>query len=206
MAKARLKIICVSSSSKKAGKSSLASYLVRELGADFGLKVSSGGTHPTPETIITDPAIIEKKGTDTGSLVEAGARTVVWVNAEKSRLSEELERALLLFGGGGLLVAEGNSALEHLDPDLSVFLMAVPFDEFKSSAESALARSDLVLVDLTGPLSKYGRAGLASELEALSQGAEVLFYEDERDRELALREAASMARTRLGNSRFMPPL
>src|SRR5450830_1707595 len=197
MAKERTKIISVSSSSKKAGKSSLASYLVRELDADFGLKVSSGGMHSTPETVITDPVIITRQGTDTGSLVEAGAKQVIWVNTGGSKLKEELDRALSLFPGGGLLVVEGNSALEHLDPDFAVFLMAVPFNEFKSSSRGALYRSDLVLTDLTGGLSEYSRGRLKSKLEELAPRARVLFFDDETERENAWREAAIMARERI---------
>jgi hypothetical protein len=194
VSKERLKIISVSSSSKKAGKSSLASYLVQELGADFGLKVSSGGTHPTADAVITDPAIITEKGTDTGSLVAAGAGRVVWVNARESALEEALRGALSFFPASGLLVVEGNSALQFLDPDFAVFLMAVPFEEFKSSARCALARSDLILVDRTGVLSRYDQVKLVAELKALAPGARTLFFGDEQGRDSAWREASITAR------------
>ncbi|MBK5092406.1 MAG: hypothetical protein JJE48_02685 [Actinobacteria bacterium] len=196
MARAKLKIVSVSSSSKKAGKSSLASHLVRELGADFGLKVSSGGTHPTAKTIISDQDVIERNGTDTGSLVNAGAKQVIRVNAPEGSLKEELGRALSMFPDNGLIVVEGNSALEYLDPDFAVFLMAVPLDEFKPSARGALSRSDLVLVDGTGGLSRYDRDKLASALKTLAPGARTLLFDDQTGRENAWREAAIMARER----------
>jgi hypothetical protein len=50
-----MKVVVVTSSSKKAGKSTLAAYLVRELGAASAVKVSAGGTHPTSEAVVTDP-------------------------------------------------------------------------------------------------------------------------------------------------------
>lgn len=196
MTRANLKIVSVSSSSKKAGKSSLASHLVRELGADFGLKVSSGGTHPTTETIISDQDVIERNGTDTGSLVKAGAKQVIWVNSGEGSLQEVLVRALSMFPDNGLIVVEGNSALEYLDPDFAVFLMAVPLDEFKPSSRGALSRSDLVLVDRTGGLSRYDRDTLASALKTLAPGARTLFFDDQAGRENAWREAATLARER----------
>lgn len=188
----RTRIISVSASSKKAGKSTLASHLVRELEADYGLKVSSGGRHAGSEAVITDPKTISRPGTDTGALVDAGARTVLWVSADRSSLAAELERALAMLPPGGLLVMEGNSALESVKPDLAVFLMGVPFDDFKDSAAAALEKADLVLVDLTGRLRGKDRDSLERELAKRNGGAKILFYEDEEERLSAWAEAVRL--------------
>ena len=190
MERASNKIISVSSSSKKAGKSSLASFLVRELGADFGLKVSSGGAHTTSETVITDPEVIDSEGTDTGYLKEAGAKLVLWVNTGEGRLEGEITRALDMFPSGGLLLVEGNSAVPYLNPDFAVFLMSVPFEDFKPSANLALSKADLVLVDEDSLAGKTGKDHIEEQVRIRSQGAKVNFYRGKRGQELAWFEVA----------------
>jgi molybdopterin-guanine dinucleotide biosynthesis protein len=192
----RLKVISVSSSSKKSGKSTVASLLVRELGADYGLKVSSGGSH-AGQGLVDDPAVIEKPGTDTGALIRAGAKSVLWVSAPPSELREELEKALARFPAGGLVVVEGNSALSHFSPDFAVFLMTVPFEEFKPSAAVALAKADLVLVNLSGKLSGADTGELERLIHERSPYATVIVYHDEDSFGDALAEMLRLARSRV---------
>lgn len=189
----RLVIISVSSSSKKSGKSTVASHLVHELGADYGLKVSSGGSH-AGQRLIDDPAVIKKPGTDTGALIQAGAKHVQWVSAPPSELRGELEKALSGFPTGGLLVVEGNSALLHLSPDFAVFLMTVPFEEFKPSATVALEKADLVLVNLDGKLSGADPGKLERLIRERSTDATVIAYSGGSGLDAALRETARLAR------------
>lgn len=187
-----MKIISVGASSKKAGKSSLASFLVKELGADYGLKVSSGG-HSQEGPVTTDPAVISRAGTDTGSLVRAGASKVVWVNADPPGLERELKKAMKEFPPGGLLVVEGNSAVEYLEPDLSVFLMAVPFEEFKPSGRKALAGSDLVLVDMREGLSGADGESIERGIRDTCGEIEIIFFGNEEERRSAWSRAAEIA-------------
>jgi hypothetical protein len=194
----RTRILTVSSSSKKAGKSTLASRLVKELGADYGMKVSSGESHRTASPIITDEKIIGRPGTDTGALVEAGAGAVVWVNAPTDKLGRELRRALDMFPPGGIMVLEGNSALGYLDPEFSIFLMNVPFEDFKQSAGAALSRADLVLVDMRGPLAGTDGNSLLGEIKERAPGAAVRFYRDDGEMRQALDAAVLAAGRRLG--------
>jgi hypothetical protein len=191
-------IISVSASSKKAGKSTVASHLVSELGADYGLKVSSGGTHGESR-LVTDPNIISTPGTDTGALVAAGAGLVLWVNAPQGELREELQRALSMFPPGGLLVIEGNSALAHVSPDFAVFLMNVPFEDFKPSATLPLEKADLVLVNLSGALADLDRSSLESEIRERATSASIYFY-DEGSRAAALAETIRLVRSCRGHS------
>ena len=186
-------VVAVGASSKKAGKSSLASYLVRRLGADFSLKVSCCGSHPTSEPIVSNPSIISRPGTDTAALFEAGAREVLWVNCSKSELAGCLQRALGMFPAGGLLVAEGNSAVSFMEPDFTVFLVAVSPEEFKPSARRALARADLVIIDLskdpTGPPAEE----VESALKELAPAANFFSFTDQPGREEAWEKAAVAA-------------
>lgn len=186
------KVVSVSSSSKKSGKSRLATFLVRELGSDYALKVSSG-SH-APRGVITDEETISREGTDTGALVRAGARRVVWVNASEGRLAEELDEAMSLFGPGGTLVVEGNSALKHLRADFAVFVMTVPFDDFKDSAREAVSSADMVVVDTGGGLAEVPRAELARQIKSLSPRARAVFYSDEETLDLAMGQVLEAAR------------
>lgn len=188
----RPRIIAVGSSSKKSGKSSVATFLVRELDADFALKVSSGSHGPSG--IITDPDIISRAGTDTGALLQAGARRVIWVNAMEAQLSQELGAAVDMFGAGGVLVVEGNSALKHLKVDFGVFVMTVPFEEFKPSAREAVASADVVLVDLRKRLAEVPVDDIRRGLEQRAPGARCLFYHDEISLKDALADLLGAAR------------
>jgi len=190
-----MRIISVSSSSKKSGKSSVASYLVRELGIDFALKISTGSHTSTP--VVTDPDLISKPGTDTGSLVQAGAKRVIWVNAPEGRLDTGITSALKMLPPEGTLVVEGNSALKHLAPDFAVFVMTVPFQDFKPSANTALARADLVLVDMRWRLNGAEAGTLAEAVMRKTTGARAVFFDDDDGFQEALKETARLARKRL---------
>ncbi|PKQ28737.1 MAG: hypothetical protein CVT63_01115 [Candidatus Anoxymicrobium japonicum] len=190
-----LKTVSISSSSKNSGKSTVASFLVGELGADYGLKVSHGNHAPAP--IVTEPEIISRPGTDTAALVRAGAKKVVWVNADAGTLENALEQALALFSEGGVLVAEGNSALERLSPDFAVFLMTAPFEEFKPSASPALEKANLVLVDLRWALADTSKKVISAGLHARAPNARTIFYSDKQGFTEALEETARLARKKV---------
>ena len=189
------RIISVGASSKKAGKSKVASFLVSALQPTCALKVSSG-SH-TPSAIVTDPELLGRPGTDTGALIKAGAARVLWVNASGTRLASELKRALEMFPADCTLVIEGNSALEHINADFSVFVMTVPFDEFKPSAEQALTKADLVLVDMRWNLKGRKQDSIAQGLAKRAPGAQVVYYSNAPGFASALQRAATMARRAL---------
>lgn len=190
-------VISVGASSKKAGKSSLASRLVKELGAEYGLKVSSGGSHDD-RGIVDDPSEVSMPGTDTGSLVEAGAEKVIWVSSPADRLAADLQRAMEMFPPGGILVVEGNSALEHIDPDFAVFVMNVPFDRFKPSASRALERADLVVVGLGRAIPGAAGPEVGREIARRAPRAKLLFYSGGREGfESATRQVVEKIRGRL---------
>lgn len=190
------KVVVVSAASKKSGKSTVAAHLVRELGADYGLKVSAGGTH-AELPVTSDPGIISRPGTDTGALVAAGARTVLWVNSPPEELGGHLRRALSMLTPPGLLVIEGGSVLSHLSAHYAVFLMGVPFEDFKPSARMAMEKADLVLVNLSGALGGSDRSWLDKEIGARAPGASVFFYDEDSFSE-ALHEATRKAKAHLG--------
>ncbi len=186
------RIISVSSSSKKTGKTTLSAFLIRELQADYALKVCAD--HHVPP-IIDDPEIICKPGTDTGALVEAGARKVVWASSgTDDGLARVISKALELFPAHGIMVVESNSALKHISPDFAIFMMSVPFCEFKPSAFPALAKADLVLLDMRRGLRGRDVDEIVIGLAEQAPEACVLSYADQHGLREALRETSHMAR------------
>ncbi len=196
---ARPIIVLVSSSSKKAGKSKTASYLVSELGAGYGLKVSAGDH--APSALVTDPAIISRPGTDTASLLAAGAKVVLWVDASGKERAKALERALAIIPPGGLLVIEGNCALENVRPDFAVFLMTVLPNCFKPSAAAAIRAADLVIIDKRWSLACEDEGVLREEARRMARLAEVVVCRDEDEFTRAMERAARLARSRLDSLR-----
>jgi molybdopterin-guanine dinucleotide biosynthesis protein len=191
----RRAVVTVSASSKKAGKSAVASYLVGRLGARYGLKVSAG-TH-TRESVVSDRDTVSRPGTDTGSLVEAGAERVLWANASPERLGSAIQKALSMFGDEGIIVVEGNSALEHIKADVKVFIMNVPFGDFKPSAATALARSDFILVDMRWQLTEEDPRTIAGVLARKAPGARATFFYDDISYDAALDECGAFVEGRL---------
>lgn len=190
-----LRIVSISSSSKKAGKTTLSTYLMRELPAEYGLKVCAD--HHVPP-IIEDMEIISKQGTDTGALVEAGARKVVWASSRTADgLARVIPKALGLFPEHGVLIVESNSALLHISPDFAIFVMSVPFSEFKPSALKVLPMADLIMLDMRWSLKDRDVHEILGELRELAPGTRTLSYADERGLREALQEAACIAREAL---------
>lgn len=188
------RVITVGASSKKAGKSTTATYLIEHLNAPFGLKVSSDTHAPTP--VVTDPDLLSSPGTDTGAMLNAGAEKVLWVNASPARLGTEIRRAIGMLPDDGALIVEGNCSVEHLSSDFTVFVMSVPFERFKESAWPALAKADMVLVDMSRDLNDENPRNIASELARSAPGARAVFFYDDEGRREALADTVKLIRSR----------
>ncbi|MBN2167821.1 MAG: hypothetical protein JW738_01135 [Actinobacteria bacterium] len=171
-----MKIIQVGASTKKGGKTSLAEYLVRELKADFALKISSGGHHAGDRAVTINPGIISKPDTDTGRLVKAGAQKVIWVSAPENELELCINEAMEKFDRDGLLIVEGNSGSKFIDADFTVFIMNVPIRLFKESAYIIIAKAALVLVNMSGDPTVLNKAEELREARKLAPCAEVMEY------------------------------
>ncbi|MDD5748961.1 MAG: hypothetical protein PHP64_07965 [Actinomycetota bacterium] len=189
-----MKIICVTSSSKKAGKTLFAIKLLREFQNACALKVSTGDTHGMRGEITTDETIISKKRTDTGSLVEAGAKRVIWVHP-KNNPEIAIKRALGMLPSCDILVVEGGSTIEYLEPDLTVFIISGKKEDFKPSVKKIIAKADLILVniDKSGEWSKESLG-----LEKPGKNPQFITFR-EKDREKTFEAAARMLKNVLSN-------
>jgi hypothetical protein len=184
-------VICVGSSSKKAGKSRLAALLVERLGARCAIKSSSGKEHAPAGEITSEPLVLRQPGTDTGKLLEAGAEFVLWVHPAPGEYEGTLARSIRMLPDDCILVIEGNSAVPFAGADFVVFLMVAPFDDFKPGALQALRLADLVVIELP---ASGARDALETELTARAPSARLLFYNGDEERDGAFGVAVEEAR------------
>jgi len=126
------------------GKTSLACALLPHLphfGAikitiqDLGTKVSD-----TDEEILVP-------GKDTYRLKTSGASKVVWVQSSEEELSEAMGFAWNMIGEVEGTLIEGNSILEHVNPNLTFFVVDREITGLKPSRISALKKANVVVIN-----------------------------------------------------------
>jgi hypothetical protein len=164
VAKALRWVISVSGSSSNAGKTHLTEDLVRFCKASgrrvTALKVTR--THvghcprendgcgtceslETPFELIEDRTRLDVKGKDTGRYLRAGADQVLWLLVNPDHVEAGIRAALGRVGGGGVLVAEGNSFRDYCGADLAFMVLSERF-RMKPSAVTVLDRIDHFVV------------------------------------------------------------
>ena len=97
-----------------------------------------------------DRDVLAQPDTDTGKLVQAGARPTFWGVARPDgypALVDLLRRERFL--ESTVLLTEGNTVLGHLAPDLLLFVVnpLLPRDWWKGDSERLLEAADLVVVN-----------------------------------------------------------
>ena len=111
-----------------------------------------------------DPSVLAQPNTDTGKLVEAGARQTIWGVARPDgypALVDLLHRDR--FRESTVLLTEGNTVLGHLTPDLLLFVVnpLLPRDWWKGDSERLMETADLVVVNPFLP--ETDRSGTAQD-------------------------------------------
>ncbi len=96
-------------------------------------------------SISTDREVLSIEDKDTGRMLKAGAREVVWVQSPPERLHEVLPLAVDSLSHLKGIVVEGNSAVEFLRPDIVVFLDSKGVDDRKPSALRLMAMADIII-------------------------------------------------------------
>jgi len=186
------RIITISGANKDIGKSSLAAYLASHCRGCAGIKVTVHAERPSGEAVIeeSDPPVAP--GTDTARMVEAGASPVFWVRTTVEDLTAAVEEAWPRLKAP-VVIVEGNSVLEHLEPDFAVFIMGATFDDFKPSAFTAIRKAHTVVVNGQERLTGADVLDLEKKVKELNPHAKlVVVSELGRDRawEIVLTRAA----------------
>jgi len=193
---ARPKVITISGANKDIGKSSLAAFLAGRCRGCAGMKVSIHPERPPGEVIVeeTDPQSAPE--TDTARLVRAGASPVFWVRTTRENLPRDFREAIS-HSDAPVIVVEGNSILEHLDPDYAVFIMGPTFEGFKPSAFQAIKKAHTVVVNGGRELSGEEVLQLEREIKEKNPGAKVVVV-SELGKQRAWEVVLSRAAGRLG--------
>jgi molybdopterin-guanine dinucleotide biosynthesis protein len=110
------------------------------------MKVSIHAERPPGEAILEEDDTRADSRTDTARLRRAGAYPVFWVRTTRECLGDDLRHALARLEAP-VVIVEGNSVLEHLDPDYAVFIMGPSSEDFKPSAYLAVAKAHTVVIN-----------------------------------------------------------
>jgi hypothetical protein len=86
-------------------------------------------------------------GKDTYRLKLSGADKVVWVKSSEKELPEAMGFVWNMIGEVEGALIEGNSILEHIDPDLSFFVVDREITELKTSRVYALKKAHVVVIN-----------------------------------------------------------
>jgi len=100
-----------------------------------------------PSRIVTSPAAINKRGTDTWRLKQAGAVSVAWIITLRSAAREAVRRAIdhLAANGARNVLIEGTTALDWIEPDAAVMVATDPGRVWKDVALRRIGHCDIVL-------------------------------------------------------------
>jgi hypothetical protein len=195
------RVITISGANKDIGKSSLVTYLVKHCRGCAAIKVTVHPERPPGEAVVreSDPPAVS--GTDTARMVEAGASPVFWIRTTLRDMVADLDKAWPLLATP-LVVVEGNSVLEHIEPDFAVFIMGPTLGDFKPSAFSALRKAHTVVVNGDKELSGADILSLEGEVKKINPKAKLVVV-SELGRERAWQIVLSRAAGRLGGE-LMP--
>ncbi|MCD6239638.1 MAG: hypothetical protein J7K51_10070 [Thermotogae bacterium] len=154
-----MKIIVIAGKAKGVGKTTLASYIIRNLKCRVGAVKTSIHDDPGDNIVTDDPDIINAEGTDTSIFVSSGADRVIYLASDDEHLHDSLDKAKGLIGNEDYLVIEGNRVLDYLKAALTIYI-ARKGVETKASAVRAKARADIIIDadDLFSILSKESTA------------------------------------------------
>ncbi len=196
MGRERPGIITISGANKDIGKSSLAAYLAGHCRSCAAMKVSVHAERPPGAAVVeeTDPSALP--ATDTSRLLAAGAYPVLWVRSTREDLAVNLREALSRLRAP-VIIVEGNSVLEYIEPDYAVFIMGPTFEGFKPSARDAIRKADTVVVNGEGALAGKEILELQDRVKRMNPHAKLVVV-SELGRERAWETVLSRAAGKLG--------
>jgi molybdopterin-guanine dinucleotide biosynthesis protein len=164
-----VRIISITSTSSGAGKTTLASFLIRELGGVNALKITVQHMGACPKEIdcdgcptmgdlsykiITDPFILRQPGKDTARYLKAGASRVVWLQTQRKCLETAVRETMKHFPARGVLLVEGNSFLGVRKATFALMVVTPGAVELKPSARKILDKIDLFVINKTSRHTK----------------------------------------------------
>jgi hypothetical protein len=185
-------VVTISGANKDIGKSSLAAYLVNHCRRCAGIKVTVHAQRPPGESVVEEKDPPAASGTDTARMVEAGASPVYWIRTTVEDMAADLGEAWPRLRAP-VVIVEGNSVLDHIQPDFAVFIMGPTFDDFKPSAFDAIKKAHTVVINGDKHLSGTDVLELERRVKELNPRAKLVVVSElgrERAWEIVLSRAA----------------
>ena len=99
-------------------------------------------------------------GSDTSRFLAAGAQKVWWVRTQQGRLAEALPTLRKRFREAANVIAESNSILKFIKPDLYLTVLDPATQDFKASAREFLDRADGVILHDTLDAAAWEKVSL----------------------------------------------
>ncbi|HET8645939.1 MAG TPA: hypothetical protein VFO85_10640 [Vicinamibacteria bacterium] len=177
-------IISVAGACSRAGKTALAVSMVGALGPgtaavkfttteDVFERCPRGTTCivcdiDVPFRIVEDPVVLDRPGTDTQRLREAGAAPVVWAIARGSSVAPAWAAVRGRVAAAPVVVMEGSTIVHTARPGLTAFVVH-PFlspERWKRGSEALIRKADVVVVNRP---SAERRAPALSVLRAIER-------------------------------------
>jgi molybdopterin-guanine dinucleotide biosynthesis protein len=134
-------IIGIGGSGSGAGKTTIASRILESFRGWGAIKYTKTSFYTS---VTDDPAILMEEGKDTRRFLDSGAVKVIWVQSPFSELDETLPLAVGTLSSLEGIVAEGNSLIEILKPDIVIFASGID-GRIKPGAERILQMSDVII-------------------------------------------------------------
>ncbi len=174
-----MKLVVVGGHSRNIGKTAVAAAIIagtRELGwtalklTQYGHNLCSQDGRAcdcAPENLDHPFAITREESrdgrTDSSRFLTAGAAEAFWVRTPVGRLAEAMPAIRGLMEGKAYVIAESNSLLRFLRPDVYLVVLDADTADFKASARENLDRADaFVQVDSSRGQGRW--EGVASSL------------------------------------------
>lgn len=152
--------VAVAGFSSNVGKTTLVCELLRRISGWEAIKISRGhyrSCGKDPQACCISPLLGEKPlildgrdatyspGKDTGRYWDAGAARVQWVICTTEQLEDGAHMALERVEGPGVFI-EGTSVIKQVGVDYSIMVVDPSLQEIKSSALSALSRTQAIYI------------------------------------------------------------
>jgi molybdopterin-guanine dinucleotide biosynthesis protein len=157
-----VRILSITSTTSGTGKTTIASFLIKELGRLNALKITVQHHGACPKEIdcdgcpttgsftykiTTDPTVLSQPRKDTDRYLKAGADKVVWLQSQRKYLETATQQALKLFPPRGRLIVEGNSFLSIRKANFAIMVTMPGTLELKPSARKILDKVDLFMIN-----------------------------------------------------------
>jgi molybdopterin-guanine dinucleotide biosynthesis protein len=153
-------IVVVGGHSRKVGKTSVVSALIRAL-SEYrwtAIKISSHWHDAAAESADASFSISEETNrdgnADSSRFLRAGALRSLWVRVRKDGLEPAVRQLLPAIQPGPSVIIEGNSVLRFITPDFYLIVLRNDIEDFKDSARETLSQADAALLINTGSLPR----------------------------------------------------